>query len=199
MKNTVIVIMALVSFIACKKETRDQLKKAKQEVSNATKIISNAKEIQEESAKLKEVTPLTNEELKTWLPEKVADLSRTGFKVGKTGYMNVASIEGTYKAEDGRELRVEIMDGAGEIGSALMVGMGAASKMEVEEEDERKHLQTITKNGVKAKQTYYKKRDDTELQFIYSGRFMVIVRAKDTKPEKTWELVEKLNLESLTK
>ncbi|MAU15360.1 MAG: hypothetical protein CMH46_07455 [Muricauda sp.] len=199
MKNTVIVIMALVSFIACKKETRDQLKKAKQEVSNATKIISNAKEIQEESAKLKEVTPLTNEELKTWLPEKVADLSRTGFKVGKTGYMNVASIEGTYKAEDGRELRVEIMDGAGEIGSALMVGMGAANKMEVEEEDERKHLQTITKNGVKAKQTYYKKRDDTELQFIYSGRFMVIVRAKDTKPEKTWELVEKLNLESLTK
>ena len=168
-------------------------------MSNATKIISNAKEIQEESAKLKEVTPLTNEELKTWLPEKVADLSRTGFKVGKTGYMNVASIEGTYKAEDGRELRVEIMDGAGEIGSALMVGMGAANKMEVEEEDERKHLQTITKNGVKAKQTYYKKRDDTELQFIYSGRFMVIVRAKDTKPEKTWELVEKLNLESLTK
>ncbi len=199
MKNTVIVIVALVSFIACKKETRDQLKKAKQEVSNATKIISNAKEIQEESAKLKEVTPLTNEELKAWLPEKVADLSRTGFKVGKTGYMNVASIEGTFKAGDGRELRVEIMDGAGEMGSALMAGMGVASKMEVEEEDESKHLQTVTKNGVKAKQTYYKKRDDTELQFIYSGRFMVMVRTKDAKPGKTWELVEKLNLESLTK
>ena len=199
MKNTVIVIIALVSCIACKKETRDQIKKAKQEVSNATKIISNAKEIQEESAKLKEVTPLTNEELKAWLPEKVADLARTGFKVGKTGYINVSSIEGTFKAEDGRELKVEIMDGAGEVGSALMAGMGAASTMEVEEEDERKHLQTITKNGVKARQTYYKKRDDTELQFIYADRFMVIVRTKDAKPEKTWELVEKLNFESLTK
>lgn len=99
---------------------------------------------------------MTNDALKAWLPENLGDLTRTGYKVGKTEYLNVASIEGTFKNEDGRELQLEIMDGAGEIGSVLMTSMSMAHKMDVEE-DENKHLQTLTRDGIKVKQTYFKK------------------------------------------
>ena len=166
-----VMLVALLMMTACKNETTDKLKKAGDNISNVTSIISNAQEVQEESSKLKELTPLSNDALKAWLPNSLGNLTRSGFKVGKAGYLNVSSIEGTYKNDDGRVLEVEVMDGAGEMGSVLMTSMSMASKMEVEEEDENKHLQTVSKDGVKAKQTYYKKRNNTELQFIYGQRF----------------------------
>jgi len=198
-RKLIIVAIGILVISACKNETIDKIKKAKNDISNVSSIVSNAKEAQEESLKLKEITPMTNDELKTWLPENIENLSRTGFKVGKTGYMNVASIEGTFKAEDGHELKVEVIDGAGEMGSVLMTGIGMASKMEVEEENESKHLKTVTENGIKAKQTYYKKRGDTDLQFIYGKRYIVMILARNTEPEKAWEFVEQLNLENLIK
>lgn len=197
MKRKIGMFLAIILLMACKNETTDKLKEATNGISNVTSVISNAQDAQEESSKLKELTPLTNDALKAWLPGSLGDLDRTGFKVGKTGYMNVSSIEGTYKNDDGRELKVEIMDGAGEMGSVLMTSMSMATKMEVEEEDENKHLQTLTRDGIKAKQTYFKNRNKTELQFIYGRRFVVMVKGKDIEPENTWNLVDALDLEDL--
>lgn len=197
MKRTLSIVVALIAMSGCKNETTDKLKEASNNISNVTSILSDAQEVQEESSKLKELTPMTNDALKAWLPENLGDLTRTGYKVGKTGYLNVSSIEGTFKNEDGRELQLEIMDGAGEMGSVLMTSMSMAHNMEVEEEDENKHLQTLTRDGIKVKQTYFKKRNKTELQFIYGQRFVVMVKAQDMDPEDTWNLVEELDLEDL--
>jgi len=188
------------TFTSCKKETRDKLKKAKQDVSNATSVLSNAKEAQEDALKLKEVTPLTNEELKSWLPENLDGMKRTGFKVGKAGYVNISSVEGTFKTEaedDKKELKVEVFDGAGPTGSMLMMSVNMATNMDMEEEDENKHVKTVTKSGMKAHQTYYKKRNDTKIQFLYEKRLGVIVNAKDMDVDETWDAIKKLKINKL--
>ncbi len=189
--------LVMLTLTSCMGEVSDKLKEAKQGVSNASTWIDQAQQAEGKIERLKEMEPLNNEQLKKWLPEKIGELKRTGFKVGKTGFINVASIEGKYKTEDGREFELEIMDGAGEMGSVLMTSMSMASTMEIEEEDENKHMQTVTKDGIRAKQTYFKKRNKTELQFVYGERFIVMVKAKDAEPEKTWELVERSNLDGL--
>jgi len=185
---------------SCKKETRDKLKKAKQDVSNVTSVIGNAKEAQEDALKLKDMTPLTNEELKSWLPENLDGMERTGFKVGKAGYIDISSIEGTFKTEatdDKKELKVEVFDGAGPTGSMFMMSVNMVTNMDVEEEDENKHIKTVKKNGVKAHQTYYKKRNDSKIQFLYEKRLGVIVTARDMDIDETWDAIKKLKLKKL--
>jgi hypothetical protein len=184
--------------VSCKKETRDKIKQAKQHISNATTVVEKAKAAEEEMSELKDAVSLTNTELKEWLPESLGDLNRTGFKVGTAGYMNVASIEGTFKSEDNdKKISIQIIDGAGQMGSVMIASLGFASKMDMEEEDENRHLQTVDVNGIKAQQTYLKKRNETKVQFVYEKRFGVIVDGLDMSPEETWELIDKLNLEEL--
>ena len=183
---------------ACKKETRDKIKQAKQVISNTTTVVEKAKAAEEEMSELKEAVPFTNKELKEWLPESLDGLKRTGFKVGAAGYMNVASIEGTFKSEDNdKKISIQIIDGAGKMGSVMIAGLGFASKIDMEEEDENRHLQTVEENGIQAQQTYLKKRNETKVQFVYEKRFGVMVSGFDMSPEETWEAIEKLDLEKL--
>ncbi len=197
-KRILMLLLMISAVAACKKETRDKIKQAKQVISNTTTVVEKAKAAEEEMSELKDAASLTNTDLKEWLPETLNGLKRTGFKVGAAGYMNVASIEGTFKSEENdKKLSIQIIDGAGKMGSVMIASLGFASKMNMEEEDENRHLQTVDVNGIKAQQTYLKKRNETKVQFVYEKRFGVIVDGLDMSPEETWELIDKLNLEEL--
>ena len=202
-------LMALLALSSCAGEVKEKIKKAKQGVSNMTTIAEKAQEAKEDIEKLKDATPLTNEELKIWLPKELAGWQRSGFKVGTTGYVNVASIEGTYKTQEHDEthvgngvmsekkLTVNIIDGAGPSGSMMIAGLGMASKMDMEEENEYKHTKGVTVNGIRAQQTFHKKRNETALQFVCEKRFGVMVNGVNMGPEETWEMIKKLDLEKL--
>ncbi len=197
-KKILLLLLMAITVVSCKKETRDKIKQAKQVISNTTTVVEKAKAAEEEMSELKDAVSLTNTDLKEWLPESLEGLKRTGFKVGAAGYMNVASIEGTFKSEDNdKKLSIQIIDGAGKMGSVMIASLGFASKMDMEEEDENRHLKTVDVNGIKAQQTYLKKRNETKVQFVYKKRFGVIVDGLDMSPEETWEAIEKLNLEEL--
>ena len=178
-------------------EERNKLKEASESISNASNVVSKAKEAQEESNKLRDIEPLTNAELKNWLPESVDGYKRTGFKVGATSAMNIASIEGTFEKDD-TKVEVKIIDGAGPVGSSIIMGLNMMEGMEIEEENEKRHLKTVTKNGLKARQTYQKKRNDTKVEFVLDKRFAVEVKSKNMDTDKTWGFIEKLNLNDLT-
>lgn len=205
MRTLLRTLLLCVLLTSCSGEVKEKLKKAKQGVSNLGTLAEKAKEAKEEIEKLKDATPLTNEELKGWLPEDIDDLQRTGFKVGAAGYANVASIEGTYKlkAEDGElgeedgQLKVTVIDGAGPSGSMMIAGMGMAAKMDMEQEDEHKHIKSVSVDGITAQQTFHKRRNETALQFVIEKRFGVMVNGINMDPEETWALVGRLKLETL--
>jgi len=183
---------------SCMGEVKEKLKNAKQGVSNVTTIAEKAKEAKEDIEKLKNATPLTNEELKEWLAESIGNFERTGFKVGAAGYANVASIEGTFEldAQD-KKFMVSVIDGAGPAGSMIIAGLGMATKMDMEQEDENKHVKAVTVGDIRAQQTFHKKRNETALQFVVDNRFGVMINGVKMNPDETWKMVEKLNLNSL--
>lgn len=203
-KTRALVIMTLTAafilgtFSSCMGEVKEKLKKAKQGVSNVATVAEKAQEAKEDIERLKDAVPLTNAEMKEWLPEKIGSLQRTAFKVGAAGYANVASVEGTYKMEgENRQIKVTIIDGAGPSGSMMIAGLGMASKMDMEEETEHKHTKSVTVNGIRAQQTFHKKRNETALQFVFEKRFGVMVNGVQLDPDETWKMVEKLDLEEL--
>ncbi len=199
LKNIGLVILLLL-LGSCVGEVKEKLSKAKEGVSNASTFVKEARKVEGRIEKLKDAVPLTNEQLKGWLPKSLGVLDRTGFKVGQAGMYKVNSVEGTYKKIDGKKkFNVMIIDGAGPTGSMMATSYGLLGNFEMETEDEYKHQQTVEVNGVKAQQTYKKKSNDTQLMFAYAERFLVTINAYDIPPEETWDIVNELKLEQLTK
>jgi hypothetical protein len=191
-------MLAACLMLSCVGEVKEKLKTAKKSVSNTTTLIKEAQKIEGKIEKLKDAEPLTNNQLKEWLPKSLGSLERTGFKVGQAGMYQVNSVEGTFKTSDGKQkFNVMVIDGAGPTGSMMAAGYGMFGNMEMEVEDEYKHQQTVTVKGIKAQQTYKKKANNTQLLFAYEERFLITINATEMNVEETWEMTQKLDLEEL--
>lgn len=196
--NILILSMLIFSLPSCLGEAKEKLNKAKEGISNATTLVKEAKNVEGRIEKLKNESPLTNEQLKEWLPISLGALDRTGFKVGQAGMYQVNSIEGTYKETDGKQkFNVMVIDGAGPTGSVMSASYGLLGNFEMEAEDEYKHQQTVTVEGIKAQQTYKKKTNHTQLMFAYAERFLITINTTDMNVDETWEMTQKLDLEEL--
>ncbi|QCX01591.1 hypothetical protein FGM00_16285 [Aggregatimonas sangjinii] len=194
------VIVPLLSIVltSCMGEVKEKLNKAKDGLSNTTTFVKEVQGLEGKLEKFKDATPLTNEQLKEWLPQSLDGLERTGFKIGQTGMYQVNSVEGTYKETEGnRKFNVLIIDGAGPTGSMMAAGYSMFGKMEMETEDEYKHQRTVTKDGITAQQTYKKKTNDTQLLFAFEERFLVTINSYEMNVDETWNLTKQLNLDEL--
>ncbi len=215
-----IILLGLL-FVSCKKETRDKLKKAKETISNTSTMVKDANTVKDNIEKLQKATPLTNAQLKTWLPEQLKGMQRKSFKVGASQYANIASIEGKYDTpnvpthiedDEGKRMvnplkksfSIQLYDGAGPMGGMMITGLGMAAKMDFEEESEFEHKKTVVVRGVKALQTVKKPRTPNtpykvQIQFVFNERFGVMVNSASMNVEEVWNTIQDLDLESLSK
>ena len=190
--------MLLCTLASCLGKAKEQYNKAKESVSAITTFVDEAQKVEERIEKLKNETPLSNEKLKEWLPKNLENMDRTGYKVGQAGVYQVNSVEGTYKnAGTKKEFNIMVIDGAGPTGSVMAVSYGMIGTVDMELENENKHQQTVTVNGIKAQQTYKKKQNNTQLMFAYKERFLITIKATKMNVEETWQITNTLNLAAL--
>lgn len=199
MKKRILFFAIIMILIACKDNpVVKKAKEAKENVSNTQKVIKESTKLQEGIKELSETTPLTNEEMKAWLPDDVDGLKRTAFKTGAMGMMNIASIEATYTAEDkSKSFKLEIIDGAGEMGAMSTAGLKMAFSMDFEEEDEFKSRKSVTKNGVKAIEEYDKRRNKSTIQLFHNDRFYLKATGEKMEIDELWDFINEINLEDL--
>lgn len=199
MKKGLLLFAIIMLLFACKDNpVVKKAKEAKENVSNTQKVIKESTKLQEGIKELSETTPLTNEEMKAWLPDDVDGLKRTAFKTGAMGMMNIASIEATYTAEDkSKSFKLEIIDGAGEMGAMSTAGLKMAFSMDFEEEDEFKSRKSVTKNGVKAIEEYDKRRNKSTIQLFHDNRFYLKATGEKMEIDELWDFINEINLEDL--
>lgn len=164
-------------------------------------------------AKLQNLQPLTEDQLKSWFPESINGLVRQEFVAGEGAMPNVTSITATYitpnepefSVQNGEELlnpnyktlTIGVLDGAGPTGSGLMMSMGMMAEMNFEMEDDRKVQKVVEFQNIKAQQTFHKKTIKTELQFVHGERFGISVSGSKMMPEETWTSINPLGLDNL--
>lgn len=196
-KRFLLLILAVV-IVSCVGEAKQKLKQVKSVIGNTSVAVKEAKKVESPIDRLKNEVPLSNDELKSWLPNQLDGMKRTSFKIGQAGMYKVNSVEGVYKDEAGkRSVSINVIDGAGPTGSMMAAGFGFVGEMDMEEEDELKHRKTTEVNGVRAQQTYYKKDNRTHLLFSFEERFLVTLTAHDMNEEETWAVVEEFKLNKL--
>lgn len=199
MKNLIFLLSITLLLFACKDNpVVKKAKEAKDNVVNTQKVIKESTKMQDNIKELSEATPLTNDEMKAWLPDEVDGLKRTAFKTGAMGMMNIASVEATYATEDkSRSFKVEVIDGAGEMGAISTAGLRMAFSMDFEEETETKTRKTVNKNGVKAIEEYDKRRNQSVIQFMQDNRFYIKATGTNMEMDELWDLIDEMDADDL--
>lgn len=199
MKKYVMALFVFSAILSCKDNpVSKKIKETKQSVSNTTNAVREMNKIQEDVKDLSEITPLTNEEFKSWLPEKVNGMKRISYKAGQTGMMGIASIEATYANEDkSKKFTINVIDGAGQMGAAATMGMRMVMSQDFEEEDENGYKRTTTKNGAKAVEEYRTNNNRSKIQLMQGNRFYLDATGTNMDLDETWDAIEEIKMKKL--
>ncbi|MEM7086406.1 MAG: hypothetical protein AAF489_09500 [Bacteroidota bacterium] len=198
MKKFIIAILTLAVFTACENPVTKKIKETKETVSNTKEAMKEMNNMQDDIKELQQVTPLTNDELKAWLPDEINGMKRIAYKAGQGSFMQIAMIEATYANEDkSKKFKIEVMDGAGEVGATATAGMRILFSQDFEEEDEYKTRRTVKKDGMKAIEEYRKNNNRSTIQFFKGNRFYMNASGTNMDIDETWDAIDELDMEDL--
>jgi len=199
MKKYVLALFVFSAFVSCKDNpVSKKIKETKEAVSNTTNAVEEMTKMQDDIKELQEITPLTNEELKSWLPDEVNGMKRISYKAGQAGMMGIASIEAAYTNEDkSKKFTINIIDGAGQVGAAATAGMRMVMSQDFEEESESGSRKTVTKNGTKAIEEYRSGNNNSTIQLMESNRFYLEAKGNNMNLDETWDAIDEIDLDKL--
>jgi len=169
-------------------------------VKNLDNLKDGASKMEEIQGKLKGLTPLTNDELKAFFPETLEGLKRTSISVGNNEmYGNIATGNATYADENGKEISIKLMDGAGELGSGIVSLLAMGYQMDSESESGNRIEKTHVFNGKRAKTEEVKENDGTQdyynatIGFIEKDRYSVELRGERLSLSDLQKAMDKLS------
>lgn len=199
MKKYVLALFVFSAIISCKDNpVSKKIKETKQSVSNTTNAVQEMTKMQDDVKDLQEMTPLTNEELKSWLPDEINGMKRISYKAGQTGMMGISSLEAAYANEDkSKKFTISIIDGAGQMGAAATMGMRMVMSQDFEEEDEYGTRKTVKKNGKKAIEEYEISKNNSTIQYLEDDRFYLDAKGKNMDMDETWDAIDELKMNKL--
>ena len=189
--------IATLPIVACKNNnpktmtvtSKDGKSKVSVDVNSAAAV---SDDMQKKMEELKKLTPLTADQLKTFLPEQLMGMKRSSFNANSM--MGFASAEATYKNEtDDKEIELNILDCAGEAGAGVY-SLSYWTKMSMQSESDNGYTKTVDFNGGKAVETYEKGGDRYELTYVASDRLLVTVKGEKTGLDAVKQTAQALNL-----
>ena len=204
MKKLIIAASALM-LVTCSKEEKVKEEKTgdlSDLVSTAKtygKMGSSMQDVTKNIENLKNIPPLTNDELKAVLPEILLGLKRKELSVGDNAMMNLSTAEAKYSDDDGNRVKVEIVDGAGETGSAMVSIMMMGLNVNKEKTTEFGFEKSTEIIGVKSIVSERKEGENisSEIQTVLKNRYLVTLKADGFSYEQLKSALSTLNNSAL--
>lgn len=204
MKKLMLSAAALVLFCCSKEESKQEAKSGGlsdvvSNVKNYSKINSSVQDVSKNIETLKKMTPLTNEELKALLPEEILGLKRKELSVGDNAMMQLASAEAKYSDGDQKKIKLEIMDGAGETGSAMVSILTMSFNMNKEKITETGYEKTAEINGNKAiiKENSGENYVNSSIQMVAKNRYLITLTGDGISYDDLEKALNQLKLSQL--
>lgn len=204
--STVVLVSILLS--ACLDNSdREKAKSTINKIKGATKSAKAYKDLTDQAHKaaedysnLAEKEPVEQSALKEWLPDKINGFKRTKYSTGQLKSSGVASLNSEFTdADDNKEgFTLEVIDGGGSLGSAMVAAAMRKVDSEQEEETEHGYKRTTEKNGYKVYEEQDDQRNTSGLELIEGKRFYVKLKGKNMTADDLWSVIEHLNLNALS-
>lgn len=168
-------------------------------VRNVSKSTSIIQESMDKMEQLKDMTPASKEELKSWLPENIGDFKRKAFSIGDQSMADISSVTGSYKydGDENKTVEVSVIDGAGAAGGMFAMVYAAQFNRDFEEEHEDGFSKSMEKDNRKAVVSQDNRFKSAKLEFLEGGRYYVKVKGENMVVEELWDLVSGLKTNML--
>ncbi|WP_028297299.1 hypothetical protein [Olivibacter sitiensis] len=151
--------------------------------------------------KLQETTPISKEALRTAIPESLLGLKRTKLTLGEAQLFNINSGSAEYTDEaSGKEISFSITDGAGEMGSAMIITSSYALNMDMEEEtkDGFKRTEEIKGNRATVEQSKdYDGNPRSEITLLHANRFLLSFKGTNIDLATLKKAIDEVDLSTL--
>lgn len=157
-------------------------------------LTSNAEDISDKMEKLKKLTPLSLDQLKSLLPEEVNGIKRSSFNANSTMGFSIAEAE--YKKDDQTDLKLVVYDCAGEAGAGIFA-LSYWTKMNMQSESADGYVKTVDFKGTKAVETFEKGNNESSLTYVGNDRLLVVITGKNMDQNAVRDVAQKLDLKSL--
>lgn len=161
------------------------------DVGSIKDMAKSAEESQSKVEELKKLTPLSLDQLKALMPEEFMGMKRSNFSANSM--MGAANCNATYKSEDGKELKLNIFDCAGEAGSSIY-SLRYWTLWNFQQEDDNGYQKTVDFNGQKAIEKYTKYNDEYGLTYMSGDRLLVSLEGEKMGLDAVKQAANNLNL-----
>lgn len=184
MKKLIIALL-LFSVVACKnkeveKDSEPGLMESVQKVNKLNKAADSLKEYEKQTEKLKAMKPVSTEVFKEILIEEIGGLIRSSYNAGTASMVGLSSAEAKYDGPNNENVKISILDGAGESGSALIALTHMTIAMDMESIEGTKTKKTEVFDGIR----YLTENDSNPdspisatITYIFNNRFQISLEA----------------------
>lgn len=200
-KKIVLSLALLLALGACGK--KEEAKKDEPSIGDAisamgkiSDVADASKDMQKHADELKKTTPVNNEQLKSVLPDSIADIARTSFEI--TNAMGLQTASAKYE-KDGKSYEVQVYDGAGETGSAMFGLAELGTIMGTESETQAGYTKPFAMGDNKGSEKQDKSNADSlsnEITLIVAHRFVLTVNSRGTDMDALKSAIKDSNLVS---
>ena len=161
-----------------------------------SEVADASKNMEKHAEELKKLTPVTNDHLKSILPDNMAGIARTSFEI--TNAIGLQTANAKYE-KDGKSYEVQVYDGAGETGSAMFGLAELGTIMGTESETQTGYTKPFAMGDNKGSEKQDKSNADSisnEITLIVAHRFVLTVNSRGTDMDALKSAIKDADLAS---
>lgn len=138
--------------------------------------------------------PMSNEQLKNWIPEKVGKMEQRKLIVGHKQGMEMSGAIATYKKDGHEEMQIsmEVLDGAGATGSVMLKSIKQKLIIDYNEEMDSGFSRIYEREGTRVWEKVDTENHHSEIEFVLKERYHFIFKANQVGMEELWVFVNEV-------
>lgn len=138
--------------------------------------------------------PMSNEQLKNWIPEKVGQMEQRKLIIGHKQGMEMSGAVATYedKGHKEKQISMEVLDGAGATGAVMLKSISQKLILDYEEKMDTGHSKIYEREGIRVWEKVNSLDHYAEIEYVIDGRFHFIFKGHQIGIDELWAFVKEV-------
>lgn len=196
--STIFVIQVMLFSCGSDNKKEDENQKTDsvvEKIKTGNNFVKGARDLAAESEALKKLTPISTETLKAFFPKTIYGMPKTNSNA--LDMAGASTAFATYGKNTSKQIKLRILDGAGEKGSAATGVYRAIKYDKTNKEEYGDYIKIKEYNNTIVKEHYDKSQNRYTLEFFYSDRFAVNLQVTGFQQEDVWPIFKEFKLNEL--
>lgn len=166
-----------------------------EKVKTGNNFVNGARDLASESEALKKLTPISTETLKAFFPETIYGMPKTNSNA--LDMAGASTAFATYGQNTSKQIKLRILDGAGEKGAAATGVYRAIKYDKTNKEAHGDYIKIKEYDDTIVKEHFDKNQNRYTLEFFYNDRFAVNLQVTGFQQEDVWKIFKEFKLHNL--